>query len=64
MTALYKIRLVNFPHSAVEDKVFNDLDEAKKAAEVTGFDTCVEGFDANGLLVYMLGYSVISGWSK
>lgn len=60
----YKLRLVNFPHSSVEDKVFSDLVEAKKAAEATGFDTCVEGFSANGMLSYMLGYSVIGGWSK
>ena len=61
---IYKIRLVNIPHSSVEDKVFRDLDEAKVAAEATGFDTCVGGFSANGMLSYMLGYSVISGWSK
>ena len=36
----------------------------KKAAEETGFDTCVEGYSANGRLSYMLGYSVISGWTK
>ena len=61
---IYKIRLVNIPHSSVEDKVFRDLDEAKAAAEATGFDTCVEGFWEHGELGYMLGYSVISGWSK
>ena len=53
----YKLRLVNLPHSSVEDKVFSDLVEAKKAAEATGFS-------ANGRLSYMLGYSVIGGWSK
>ena len=61
---IYKLRLVNIPHSSVEDKVFHELSEAKKAAEETGFDTCVEGYSANGRLSYMLGYSVISGWSK
>ena len=61
---VYKLRLVNIPHSSVEDKVFRDLDEAKLAAENTGFETCVEGFSANGHLSYMLGYSPISGWSK
>ena len=60
----YKIRLVNIPHSSVEDKVFRQLDDAKSAAQATGFDTVVEGFDQTGLLVYMMGYSVISGWSK
>lgn len=61
---IYKLRLVNIPFSSIEDKVFGDLVEAKKAAENTGFDTVVEGFSANGMLSYMLGYSVINGWSK
>ena len=47
---IYKLRLTNIPHSSVEDKVFRDLAEAKKAAEATGFDTVVEGFSANGML--------------
>ena len=41
-----------------------DRGETKKEAEKTGFDTVVEGFSANGWLTYMLGYSVINGWSK
>lgn len=61
---IYRLRLVNFPHSSAEDKVFRDLSEAKDAAEATGFDTCVEGFSSCGMLLYMLGYSTISGWSK
>ena len=61
---IYKLRLINIAGSSVEDKVFRDLSEAKKAAENTGFDTVVEGFSANGMLSYMLGYSVINGWSK
>lgn len=61
---IYKLRLVNIPGSSVEDKVFRDLDEAKVSAEETGFETCVEGYSANGRLSYMLGYSPISGWSK
>ena len=61
---IYRLRLVNFPHSSAEDKVFRDLREAKDAAEATGFDTCVEGFSSCGMLLYMLGYSTISGWSK
>ena len=61
---IYKLRLINIAGSSVEDKVFRDLAEAKKAAEATGFDTVVEGFSANGMLSYMLGYSVIGGWTK
>lgn len=64
MKMFYKIRLVNMPNSSVEDKVFYQLDEAKSAAEATGFDTVVEGFYHTGLLAYMRGYSVITGWSK
>tara|TARA_B100000161_G_C33338795_1_gene319164 strand:+ start:345 stop:539 length:195 start_codon:yes stop_codon:yes gene_type:complete len=62
----YKIRLTNIPHSSVEDKLFHDLSEAKKAAEATGFDTCVSGYSDgfDGGLEFMLSYSVISGWSK
>tara|TARA_Y100001937_G_scaffold7300_1_gene9273 strand:+ start:1177 stop:1371 length:195 start_codon:yes stop_codon:yes gene_type:complete len=62
----YKLRLVNIPHSSVEDKVFRDLNEAKKAAEETGFDTVVQGYSEgfDGGLEYMLGYSVIGGWTK
>ena len=61
---IYKLRLTNIPHSSVEDKVFRDLSEAKKAAEATGFDTVVEGFSLDGMLSYMNSYSVINGWSK
>ena len=62
----YKIRLINIAGSSVEDKVFRQLDEAKSAAEATGFDTVVEGYSEgfDGGLEFMLCYSVISGWSK
>ena len=46
----YKIRLINIAGSSVEDKVFRQLDEAKSAAEATGFDTVVEGY-SEGLMV-------------
>ena len=61
---IYKLRLVNFPDSSVEDKVFRNLSEAKEEAEKMGFDTVVEGFTTNGMLTYMLGYSTINGWTK
>ena len=61
---IYKLRLVNFPYSSIEEKVFRNLPEAKKEAEKTGFDTVVEGFSANGYLIYMLAYSVINGWTR
>ena len=61
---IYKLRLVNFPNSSVEDKIFKNLSDAKKEAEKSGFDTVVEGFSANGWLTYMLGYSTINGWTK
>ena len=61
---IYKLRLLNIAGSSVEDKVFRDLSEAKKAAEATGFDPVVEGFSAKGMLSYMAGYSVIGGWTK
>ena len=61
---IYKLRLVHFPNSSVEDKVFENLLDAKKEAEKIGCDTVVEGFSTNGSLTYMLGYSIISGWSK
>ena len=61
---IYKLRLVNFPNSSVEDKVFRNLSEAKEEAEKIGFDIVVEGFTTNGMLAYMLGYSIINGWTK
>jgi hypothetical protein len=61
---VYKLRFVCIPNASIEDKVFRDLGEAKKAAEQTGFDTVVEGFEANGRLAYMLAHSVIGGWTK
>jgi len=61
---IYKLRLVNFPNSSVEDKVFRNLLEAKEEAEKMGFDIVVEGFTTNGILSYMLGYSTINGWTK
>ena len=61
---VYKLRFVNMPFSSIEDKVFKNLAEAKIVAVSTGFDTVVEGFSANGMLSYMLGYSVIGGWTK
>ena len=60
----YKVRLVNFPNSAAEDKVYRDLETAKAVAQSTGFDDCVEGFWEHGELGYMLCYFPISGWSK
>ena len=60
----YKLRLVNFPNSSVEDKVFRNLLEAKEEAEKMGFDIVVEGFTTDGVLSYMLGYSTINGWTK
>tara|TARA_Y100000401_G_scaffold57969_1_gene45878 strand:- start:426 stop:614 length:189 start_codon:yes stop_codon:yes gene_type:complete len=61
---IYKLRLVNFPNSSVEDKVFRNLLEAKEEAEKMGFDIVVEGFTTDGVLSYMLGYSTINGWTK
>ena len=61
---VYKLRLVNIPFSSIEDKVFENLVEAKKAAQNTGFDTVVEGFSLDGMLSYMNSHSVINGWSK
>ena len=60
----YKVRLVNFPNSAAEGKMYRDLELAKAVAQSTGFDACVEGFSEQGELAYMLCHSVISGWSK
>jgi len=60
---IYKLRLVNFPNSSVEDKVFRNLLEAKEEAEKMGFDIVVEGFTTDGVLSYMLGYSTINGWT-
>lgn len=61
---VYKVRLVSFPNTAAEDKVYRDLEVAKAVAQSTGFDACVEGFSEQGELGYMLCYSVISGWSQ
>tara|TARA_R100000781_G_C4061686_1_gene121245 strand:+ start:269 stop:529 length:261 start_codon:yes stop_codon:yes gene_type:complete len=61
---VFKLRLVSIPNSSVEDKVYRLLSEAKDAAEKTGYDTCVEGHNSDGHLVYMRAYSVISGWTN
>jgi hypothetical protein len=61
---IFKLRLVSIPNSSVEDKIYRLLFEAKDAAEKTGYDTCVEGYNPDGHLVYMRAYSVISGWTN
>ena len=62
---IYKLRLVNFPHSSIEDKVFRNLSDAKKEAEKTGFDTIVEAFSTIcKYYCFVRYYSVISGWSR
>jgi len=61
---IFKLRLVSIPNSSVEDRVYRLLFEAKDAAMETGYDTCVEGYNSDGHLVYMCGYSVISGWTN
>ena len=37
----FRISLVNFPNSAIEDKRFETLDAAEKAAVATGFECTI-----------------------
>jgi hypothetical protein len=59
----YKIRLVNIPHSSVEDRLYEDICDAIVDAEKTGFETAVEGFlNLGGGATLYGSYSPISGW--
>ncbi len=38
---MYKITLVNFPYSSVEDKMYDSMEKAVIAARATGFECTV-----------------------